>query len=417
MRVSTARRAVASTSSAFHNARSANNATVNALISMVAEPSSAATRDIAVKDNICTTEWNTTCSSAMLKNFKSPYDATAVRLLRISGARIVGKTNLDEFGMGSLNIHSIHGHVINPHDVAERRSTGGSSGGSAAAVASGMCFAALGTDTGGSIRLPASYCGIYGLKPSYGLVSRHGVVAYADSLDCVGVLASSAQNIREVFGVICQHDYHDLSSASPGRRARVRDLLQQRFANPFGTSLHGLRVGVPQEYFPAELSPAIAHSTRIVLARMQRLGATIVPMSLPSTPYALSAYYVIASAEASSNLARYDGVRYGTYVPPDATTDVTRAAHIYALTRTQNFGAEVRKRILLGTYALTAEAFDNYFLQAQRVRQRIIDDFDGAFALPNVRRVVEEEDTLLVTSPSVDILVHPSARTLRRDPP
>lgn len=352
----------------------------------------------------------------MLQNFKSPYDASVVKLLRQAGATIVGKTNLDEFGMGSLNVHSLHGPVVNPHNAEEPRSAGGSSGGSAAAVAARMCHAALGTDTGGSIRLPASYCGIYGLKPSYGLVSRHGVIAYADSLDCVGVLASSSTTVRNVFDVIARFDQHDPTSASRERRERVRDLLRQRFTHPLGPSLKGLRVGIPREYFPSELSAPIIQSTREMLSRLRRLGATLVPITMPSTPYALSAYYVIASAEASSNLARYDGVRYGAYVPPDPATNVSRAAYIYARTRTQNLGHETRKRILLGTHALTADAFDNTFLQAQRVRQRVLDDFDGAFALPNVRRARAPEDdkTLLAESPSVDIIVHPS--TIRTAP-
>lgn len=213
---------------------------------------------------------------------------------------------------------------------------------------------------------------------------------------------------RAPLDLISQYDPHDPTSASPGRRTRVHDLLQQRFTHPLGPSLHGLRVGVPQEYFPSELSPGTRSITSGVLSRLQRLGAMLVPMSLPSTPYALSAYYVIASAEASSNLARYDGVRYGAYVPPSSTTNVTRAANIYALTRTAHLGAEVRKRILLGTYALTAEVFDNYFLQAQRVRQRVIADFDAAFALPNVRLALTDP-LAEVSSPSVDILVHPSA--------
>ncbi|OJA09238.1 hypothetical protein AZE42_09212, partial [Rhizopogon vesiculosus] len=324
----------------------------------------------------------------------------------------------------SLNVNSVHGPVVNPYRTLneklipwakrERRSAGGSSGGSAAAVAAGMCDAALGTDTGGSVRLPASYCGITGLKPSYGLISRWGVVSFADSLDCVGVLGKSIDTVKIVFDSISSYDPKDPTAATPCIRgkaqASVEALISALDTNTSKPDLSALRIGIPQEYFPTELDTTIVTAVRKVLKRLSSLGAQLIPVSLPSTPYALSAYYVIASAEASSNLARYDGVQYGTRSPPLPGTDKSKPSNVYAHTRSAGFGAEVQKRILLGTYALTADAFDNYFLQAQRVRQLVKSDFDSAFRVPNAR---------LSSSPpnadGVDILLHPSA--IRTAPP
>lgn len=339
----------------------------------------------------------------MLQEFQSPFDATVVKLLREQGADILGKTNCDEFGMGSLNINSVHGPVINPLSFLDgvdgvSRSAGGSSGGSAAAVAAGMCFAALGTDTGGSVRLPASYCGVVGLKPSYGLLSRWGVVSFADSLDCVGVFAANVQDTRRVFDALNVHDPKDPTSVPEEIRRQAAADSQARMDSWSGDkrSLRGLRIGVPQEYFPAELSPFVRQRVRDVVSELKSMGATVIPVSLPSTSYALSAYYVIASAEASSNMARYDGVEYGFQVrsPPEA--DHSTASRVYAYTRTRGFGEEVQKRVLLGTYALTADAFDNYFLQAQKVRQLVKDDFNRSFL-------------------GVDVLIHASA--IRTAPP
>ncbi|KAG2121690.1 Glutamyl-tRNA amidotransferase subunit A, mitochondrial [Suillus cothurnatus] len=365
---------------------------------------------VAIKDNICTMHLPTTCSSGMLRHFTSPFDATAVELLKAGGANIIGKANCDEFGMGSLNVNSIHGPVVNPYHSPneksipwaerERRSAGGSSGGSAAAVAAGLCDAALGTDTGGSVRLPASYCGITGLKPSYGLISRWGVVSFADSLDCVGVLGKSVDTVKTVFDSISSYDPKDPTAATPHTRERakasVESLLSTLNADLSDPDLSSLRIGIPQEYFPSELNTTIVTAVRKVLERLSALGAELIPVSLPLTPYALSAYYVIASAEASSNLARYDGVQYGTRSPLLPGADKSKPG--------QCFGAEVQKRILLGTYALTADAFDNYFLQAQRVRQRIKTDFDSAFRVPNAQL-----SSPLPNSDGVDILLHPSA--------
>ncbi|KAJ7132344.1 amidase signature domain-containing protein [Mycena epipterygia] len=365
---------------------------------------------VAVKDMICTSDMPTTSSSSMLKDFTPPFDATVVTLLREAGADIVGKLNCDEFGMGSLNIHSAHGPVINPFQSAsstvpwaerERRSAGGSSGGSAAAVAAGMCYAALSTDTGGSTRLPASYCGIVGLKPSYGLISRWGVISFADSLDCVGVMAKDVSGTKRVFDILNAHDAKDPTSASLTARKRA----SEEAARVWPTSaLTDLRIGIPQEYFPSELSDEVSTPVRAAIETLRSRGASVVPVSLPSTPYALSAYYVISSAEASSNMARYDGVQYGLHLPLLATAGPANTATIYARTRSAGFGPEVKKRILLGTYALTADAFDNYFLQAQRIRRLVRDDFNRVFRAPDVlsSSVTSNED-------GVDVLIHPSA--------
>ncbi|KZT20966.1 amidase signature enzyme [Neolentinus lepideus HHB14362 ss-1] len=374
---------------------------------------------VAIKDNICTKDMPTTCSSEMLRNFTPPFDATVVTLLHNSGAQIIGKTNCDEFGMGSLNIHSIHGPVVNPwksFSPDDRpRSAGGSSGGSAAAVAAGLCDVSLGTDTGGSVRLPASYCGIVGLKPSYGLLSRWGVVSYSDSLDCVGVLARTVDDVQKVFMTLNHHDLKDPTSLPSSVRAKASNMLSvQTFSRWDGdsSSLSGLRIGIPQEYFPTEMQPSVLHPIRSLLKELRGLGATLVPVSLPSTSYALSAYYVIASAEASSNLARFTGVEYGTYVDPPPGADRTKAAHVYAYSRSKGFGREARKRILLGTYALSADAFDNYFLQAQRIRKLVKCDFDDIFAVPNVLSSFQSQAT---SQPKVDVLIHPSA--IRTAPP
>ncbi|KDR80806.1 hypothetical protein GALMADRAFT_241253 [Galerina marginata CBS 339.88] len=397
----------------------AKNPKINAFVH-VSEPPSSPKRDlplsgltIAVKDNIATSRLLTTCSSAMLRDFVSPLDATVVKLLEENGADIIGKTNCDEFGMGSLNVHSVHGPVKNPIGLfrpnipVEERSAGGSSGGSAAAVAAGMCDAALGTDTGGSVRLPASYCGVVGFKPSYGLVSRWGVVSYADSLDCVGVLASNVDTAKHIFDRIALYDSLDPTSAPKEIRGTAQKYTDERILSvqSNGSILNGLRIGIPQEYFPSEMSPTVIKCIRRIISQLKSQGATIVPVSLPSTSYALSSYYVLASAEASSNLARYDGVQYGSHVRPVLGTDLRKTSQVYAQTRSVNFGQEVQKRVLLGAYALSADAFDNYFLQAQRVRQLVKDDFNRVFSIANYSDAKEPQNT----ASSVDVLIHPSA--------
>ncbi|KIM90174.1 hypothetical protein PILCRDRAFT_174051 [Piloderma croceum F 1598] len=371
---------------------------------------------IAVKDNICTASMPTTCSSAMLKDFTSPFNATVVDLLQDAGAQIIGKTNCDEFGMGSLNTHSVYGPVVNPYSTPsdsapwverERRSAGGSSGGSAAAVAEGMCDAALATDTGGSTRLPASYCGVVGLKPSYGLISRWGVVSFADSLDCVGIMANDVATTKRVFNVASTYDPKDPTAAT----LETRHKSQLTPMPLVEKNLQGLRIGIPQEYFPAELDRSIIRSFRLIVSALKDNGASIIPVSLPSTSYALSAYYVIASAEVSSNLARYDGIQYGLRVDTPHGADKTKTSNIYAHTRSQGFGREVQKRILLGTYALTADAFDNYFLQAQRVRKLVREDFDHVFRAPNVLMNHSSNFTSSsqTSNSNIDVLLHPSA--------
>lgn len=375
-------------------------------------------KSIAVKDNICTSDMPTTCSSKILQEFQPPYDATCVKLLRKAGASIAGKTNCDEFGMGSLNIYSAHGPVVNPlSKEGEPRSAGGSSGGSAAAVAANMCFAALGTDTGGSIRLPAAYCGVVGLKPSYGMISRWGVVSYADSLDCVGVLASTVGDAKLLFDVLSHYDPRDPTSVPEDLRASAQAAAQASIDsfNSSIESLEGIKVGIPREYFPLELDQSSLASFRTLVSDLQQRGATIVPVSLPSTSYALSAYYVLASAEASSNLSRYDGIRYGKRVDVPEGTDLKYAGNAYAATRSAGFGDEVKKRILLGTYALSADAFENYFLQAQRVRALVRNDFNNAFSsrAPSLLQPLSTPGDK--RDQGVDVLLHPSA--IRTAPP
>lgn len=324
--------------------------------------------------------------------------------------------------MGSLNLNSVHGPVINPFQTApnvpaaqmEHRSAGGSSGGSAASVAAGICDAALGTDTGGSVRLPASYCGVVGLKPSYGIISRWGVISFADSLDCVGILGKSVGIVKRVFDTVATYDPRDPTAATPDLRERAC-----QFNSPFLSvttsthqprSLEGLRIGVPIEYFPSELDPSIVDVLRTVLRRLGEAGAALTSVTVPATQYTLSAYYVIASAEASSNLARFDSVRYGLRTAPPPGANTSKSSDVFAHSRCAGLGKEVQKRILLGTYALTADAFDNYFLQAQRIRGHVRRDFDRVFRHPCalLERPFPPED-------GVDVLLHPSA--IRTAPP
>ncbi|WQF83013.1 Putative amidase [Colletotrichum destructivum] len=334
----------------------------------------ATTFKLAVKDNIATHSLPTTCSSAILSSHKSPYEATIVRQLRDRGAHVVGKTNMDEFGMGSHSLNSVHGPVLNPLS-ATPTSAGGSSGGSAVAVQTGEADVALGTDTGGSIRLPAAYCGVVGYKPSYGMLSRFGVVPYANSLDTVGLLAREVGVIEDLMfstGLDGEHDAQDPTSLSESFRKR-QQALGETDRRP------RLRIGIPIEYNIEELDRQIRTAWSDAADLLQQSGIDVVPVSLPSTKHALSAYYVIAPAEASSNLAKFDGVRYGTRGDEsDGAGEV-----LYSKTRGLGFGEEVRRRILLGSYSLSSEAMDNYFLQAQRVRRLVQRDFDRVFRRPN----------------------------------
>lgn len=332
---------------------------------------------LAVKDNIATSDFPTQCASKILASHASPFEATIVQQLCGRGARVVGKTNMDEFGMGSHSIHSAQGPVINPIHAGEELTAGGSSGGSAVAVRLGDADIALGTDTGGSVRLPAAYTGTVGYKPSYGMLSRFGVVPYANSLDTVGLLAAKVRPVRELVfdtGLHEEHDARDPTSLSAATRARC-----SKACPPSLPALSQLTVGIPVEYNIEELDPEIRATWMSAATALERQGVRIVPVSLPATKEALCAYYVLAPAEASSNLAKYDGVRYGVRSEDSDAAGET----LYSETRGAGFGDEVKRRILLGTYTLSSEAIDNYFIQAQKVRRLVQRDFDRVFKLEN----------------------------------
>ncbi|TMK84219.1 MAG: Asp-tRNA(Asn)/Glu-tRNA(Gln) amidotransferase subunit GatA [Actinobacteria bacterium] len=317
---------------------------------------------VALKDNMCTRRVPTTCSSRILEGWRPPYDATIVSRLSKAGAVVVGKTNLDEFAMGSSTENSAFGPTRNPHD--KTRVPGGSSGGSAAAVAAGMVPAAFGSDTGGSIRQPAALCGVVGVKPTYGRVSRYGLVAFASSLDQIGPFAATVEDAALLFEVVAGHDPMDSTSVSEPAPSVVAGL---------GEGVEGLRVGLTKEFVEGADADVAARVEEAARA-LEKAGAVVSDASVPAAVYGLSAYYLIAPAEASSNLARYDGVRYGLRVDGD---DVTA---MYTATRAAGFGAEVKRRIMLGTYALSAGYYDAYYGQAQRVRTLIIRDFEAAYA-------------------------------------
>jgi len=313
---------------------------------------------VAVKDNICTLEFTTSCGSRILEGYRSPYDATAVAKLKAAGALIAGKTNCDEFAMGSSTEHSAYGRVLHPLD--KTRVPGGSSGGSAALVAAGAVPAALGSETGGSVRQPAAFCGVVGIKPTYGRVSRYGLVAFGSSLDQIGVFGRSVHDAARVLSVISGRDPRDATceDRDPLRLPTVPESLQ------------GFVIGLPREYFPPELDPAVRRACDRAVRHLKDLGAAVREVSLPHTPYAVPTYYVIAPAEASSNLARYDGVRYGPRF--DGHADLRS---LYRTTRGQGFGVEVRRRILVGTYVLSSGYYDAYYRRAQQMRSLIAQDF------------------------------------------
>ncbi|HPO32979.1 MAG TPA: Asp-tRNA(Asn)/Glu-tRNA(Gln) amidotransferase subunit GatA [Deltaproteobacteria bacterium] len=317
---------------------------------------------IAVKDNISTRNLRTTCSSNMLRFYVPPYDAHVIGLLRERGAVILGKTNMDEFAMGSTTTTSAFGPTKNPWDVT--KTPGGSSGGSAAAVAAGLCDGALGSDTGGSVRQPASFCGITGLKPTYGSVSRYGLVAFASSLDQIGPMGRSARDVAVLFDAIRGHDPRD-STSIPKRYGRI---------SLDGLDLRGVRIGVPDPFFSEGLSRDVERSVRFAIALFAELGAETVAIDLPHIRYGVAVYYIVATAEASSNLARYDGVRYGL-----RDTENADLFEMYCETRAQGFGEEVKRRIMLGTYALSAGYYDAYYRKASQVRTLIAEDFRRAF--------------------------------------
>ncbi len=319
---------------------------------------------VAIKDMICTLGVRTTAASKILDNFVPPYDSTVVAKLKAEGAIVIGKTNLDEFAMGSSNENSSFGTVRNPW--AKDFVPGGSSGGSAVAVAAGLAPASLGTDTGGSIRQPASFCGIVGLKPTYGRVSRYGVIAFASSLDQVGGFGYTTRDCALVTEIISGHDSLDSTSVQKDVPA---------FSSELRPEVKGLRIGIPKEYFIAGLNKDVEQSVRGAIAKLQSLGATVVDISLPHTELAVAVYYILAPAEASSNLARYDGVRYG-----HRAQNPTDLMDLYCRSRSEGFGTEVKRRIMVGSYVLSAGYFDAYYLQAQKVRTLIAQDFSNAFA-------------------------------------
>jgi len=343
---------------------------LNAFLS-VAEPESLSLQNpegplagvpLAVKDNLATLDLDTTCGSRVLEGYRSPFEATVIRRARSAGAVVVGKTNMDEFAMGSSTENSAFGPTLNPHD--RTRVPGGSSGGSAAAVAAGLVPMALGSDTGGSVRQPAALCGVVGIKPTYGRVSRYGLVAYASSLDQVGTFGRTVADASRLLGVIAGHDDRDATSA----RREVPD-----FVAAAGRGVEGLVVGLPKEYVSHHLDPEMRDSINAAVEAMREAGAEVRDVELPHAKHSIPCYYVIAPAEASSNLSRYDGVRYGVRLSgPDLVS-------MYEATRSQGLGPEVKLRIMLGTYVLSAGYYDEYYGTAQRARRLITEDFGRVF--------------------------------------
>jgi aspartyl-tRNA(Asn)/glutamyl-tRNA(Gln) amidotransferase subunit A len=317
---------------------------------------------VAIKDVISTRGVRTTCGSRILENYIPPYDATAVERLESAGAVVLGKTNCDEFAMGSSNENSAYGPVRNP--VAPGRVPGGSSGGSAAAVAAGLAVAALGTDTGGSIRQPGALCGIPAMMPTYGRVSRYGLIALASSLDRIGPFTNNVRDAATLLGILAGRDINDSTSAAVPVVNYVAEL---------DSPVKGLRIGIPREYFGPGMDAAVRQKVEAAIATLEKLGCKLVELSMPHTEYAIAVYYIILTAEASSNLARYDGVRYGLRVPAASLMEM------YRQTRGRGFGAEVKRRIVLGTYVLSAGYYDAYYLKGQKVRALVTKDFRDAF--------------------------------------
>ncbi len=318
---------------------------------------------LAVKDNMCTRGTRTTCSSRLLENFVPPYDGTVVARLREAGAVFCGKANMDEFAMGSSTENSGIQKTFNPWDL--ERIPGGSSGGSAAAVASDMCIAATGSDTGGSIRQPAACCGVVGLKPTYGLVSRYGLVAFASSLDQIGPITKDVEDAAILLNAMAGHDPMDSTSA---------DVAVPDYTTFLRGDIRGLRVGMPREFFGEGMDAGVRAAVEAAIRKLEELGAVPVEVELPTSPYAVATYYLVATAEASSNLGRYSGVEYGVRKRAENVIEM------YNRTRAAGFGAEVKRRIMLGTYALSAGYYDAYYLKALRVRTLIQRDFEAAFA-------------------------------------
>jgi aspartyl-tRNA(Asn)/glutamyl-tRNA(Gln) amidotransferase subunit A len=318
---------------------------------------------LAIKDVICTKGVPTTCGSKILHSFVPPYDATVMERLGSAGAILLGKANMDEFAMGSSTEHSAYGTTRNPWDLYTI--PGGSSGGSAAAVAADECAAALGTDTGGSIRQPAACCGIVGLKPTYGRVSRYGLVAFASSLDQIGPMTKDVRDAALLLNVIGGKDVRDSTSA---------DVALPDFTQALNKPAKGLRIGIPREYFVEGSDPEVERAVRNAIKMLEGIGAVTADISLPHTEYGVAVYYLLASSEASSNLARYDGIKYGYRAP-----EWSNLRDMYMRTRDEGFGAEVKRRIMLGTYALSAGYYDAYYKKAQQVRTLLLQDFEAAF--------------------------------------
>lgn len=318
---------------------------------------------VAVKDNICTSFTQTSCGSRILGNYKPQYNATAVEKLLSAGAVVVGKTNMDEFAMGSSNENSAFGAVKNPWDLS--RVPGGSSGGSAVAVASGVVRASLGSETGGSVRQPASFCGVVGLKPTYGRISRFGLVAFASSLDQIGIFGQTSKDVAEVLGAVAGRDKNDSTSAD----AAVPDYVAE-----LENDVKGKRIGVPRALFGEGLDREVRESVERAIENYRSLGAEIVDVELPNSKYSIAVYYILATAEASSNLARFDGARYGF-----RAEGAKNLREMYEKTREEGFGAEVKRRIMLGTYVLSSGYYDAYYSKAQKVRTLLKRDFSNAF--------------------------------------
>ncbi len=318
---------------------------------------------ISIKDNICTKSMLTTCASKILENFTPPFDATVVERLTNDGAVVLGKVNLDEFAMGASTGTSYYGTTKNPYDTT--RVPGGSSGGSAAGVAAKLAVASLGSDTGGSVRQPASFCGVTGIKPTYGAVSRYGLVAFASSLDQIGPIAHSAEDCAFILNVISGHDSKDSTSSK---------MSGTDYTEKLGKSVKGLKLAVPTEFFADGISPSVKSAVLSAVEVYRTMGAEIIEVSMPSLKYAIPAYYLISSAEASSNLARYDGVKYGF-----SASDVSSYEDLITKTRAEGFGDEVKRRILLGTYALSSGYYDDYYKKAALLRQRIKSEYLAIF--------------------------------------
>ncbi|GMM34284.1 glutamyl-tRNA(Gln) amidotransferase subunit [Saccharomycopsis crataegensis] len=368
----------------------------------------------SIKDNIATKQEYTTCSSSSLRDYKSPFSATVVDLLEKHGSIVIGKTNLDEFGMGANNSYSHIGQTLNPmYDDnkdsetfldADKYVPGGSSGGSAAAVSAGVCDFALGTDTGGSVRLPAAYCGVHGFKPSYGRISRWGVVAYAQSLDTVGILGSNLEIIKSVYNVLNQYDTKDPTCIDNQVRSRITALTEKLTSIDDAKKIN---IGISTDYLAKGVTPDTLATIELLASKLFGSGYNIVPVKLPSLSNAVPAYFTIAYSEATSNLSRYDGVRYG-YSTIEAGKETTEDYKSFiSKTRSEGFGAEVQKRILIGNYNLSSEKFQNNYLKAGAVRKKLTAEFNSIFKLPNALYTLDVQGSDVHSPTKVDFIIAP----------